>query len=110
MKVNDHPVLFLCEGSGFGESADGVTAKIGPVDCEVGTISDTEIGCTTELVGDLFRIDNSGTHPNHGKHYAWQPSLLVVQVNLLKSICSVMQCTLFIFNYCTFIIIHVYFS
>ena len=74
---------FLCVvGFGFGSNDADVEVSIGPVACRVESLSNTEISCVTESTSKTHHIDNSGTHPTYGKYYDWNPSLLIVEVQL----------------------------
>lgn len=71
---------FVFLGVGFGTNADDVEVKFGDVDCYIISILDTEIVCVTQSTSMRHSVDNSGSHPQYGQHYAWNPPLVKVQV------------------------------
>lgn len=73
----------FCIGVGFGTDADLVSVMLGEVNCEVTSISDSEIECVTESTSKTHKIDNSGSHAVYGQYYAWSPPLLRVEVQIV---------------------------
>ncbi|XP_067951959.1 fibrocystin-L-like, partial [Watersipora subatra] len=67
-------------GFGFGENSTAIDVKIGPVACEVETVTNMMIECVTEPSVQHHSVDNLGTHTQYGQYYAWNPSSLDIQV------------------------------
>ncbi len=49
-------------GQGFGTSLQQAAISFGEVNCEVESLSDTEIECITRPQADVVHVDNQGKH------------------------------------------------
>ena len=47
------------DGSGFGEDSDGVSVRLGDVDCTVVDVTDTKILCVSGNTGRTHTITNN---------------------------------------------------
>lgn len=80
-------LLWIFTGYGFGSNDTNVEVRIGSVSCCVESVSNTEITCVTESTSQTHHIDNKGSHPIYGEFYAWNPSLLIVEVMYILICC-----------------------
>ncbi|XP_038045747.1 fibrocystin-L-like [Patiria miniata] len=65
-------------GSGFGTNASDVAVILGDLECEIKTVSDDSILCTSASSEKTYRVDNNGKHDSYGLGYKWNPQILTI--------------------------------
>ncbi|XP_078699976.1 fibrocystin-L-like [Branchiostoma floridae x Branchiostoma belcheri] len=66
-------------GEGFSTTAGENTVMFGDTVCEVLSSTSTEVWCRMGSAGRRHLVDNTGTDPNFGGGYAWNPRTLTIE-------------------------------
>jgi hypothetical protein len=61
-------------GSGFGTDDNAVVVKIGAVNCEISSLTNTQILCQIEDAGTIHQVTNRGIDPGE-ENISMHPSL-----------------------------------
>ncbi|XP_052805044.1 fibrocystin-L-like isoform X2 [Mya arenaria] len=71
--------ILTITGVGFGTNESLVDVNFGDIDCEVDTVTDTQIVCETSTATKTHIVTNKGTDPAFGVFYAFDRPYLIVQ-------------------------------
>ncbi|XP_053388767.1 fibrocystin-L-like isoform X2 [Mercenaria mercenaria] len=66
-------------GSGFGTNISHVKVKVGTVNCNIITLSNSEITCLLEYAGTTHYVTNKGIDPGFGVYYAFDRSFITIK-------------------------------
>ncbi|XP_052286416.1 fibrocystin-L-like [Dreissena polymorpha] len=67
-------------GSGFGTNDSLIEVNVGDLQCDVTSVTNTQVLCDIEQGGSIHRITNKGTSPAFGVFYAFDEPFITIQV------------------------------
>ncbi|XP_060603397.1 fibrocystin-L-like isoform X3 [Ruditapes philippinarum] len=65
-------------GSGFGTDDNAVVVKIGDVNCEILSLTNTQILCQIEDLRKIHQVTNMGVDPDFGVYYAYDKPFITI--------------------------------
>eukprot|EP00794_Sanderia_malayensis_P006709 gene6709-7471_t len=68
------------KGTGFTRNSTDVHVRIGRLACDVQSSTTDTIQCKTRPSGKTINIDNSARHPDYGVGYAWNVTIVNINV------------------------------